>query len=321
MKRALMILTILVFASVFAQAQDSSVPELINYQGKLTDENGNPLEGEHELEFNIWDQASDGTEPLWGPQTFERVQVIQGHFNVILGPRDLLERSIVGAFADSERYLEIRVDGDAISPRQQILSAPFAIGSEHATHADSATNADSASLATHHSNIIPIGSIMPFFGIQEPRGWLMCDGREIDKGQNPEHADLVDYLRDENKVGSTDYQGDVSNEALLPDLRGIFLRGLNDFGTLLKDRSDLKQDPDGAERNLGSDQKDEFAKHNHDRGEYKYLLSRDGHMTVLKLSWDDTASEPNLRWIEEIKAQGGKETRPRNLAVTYIIKY
>lgn len=306
MKRALLTITVLILTVLFADAQEGSVPELINYQGKLTDVNGNPLDGMHKLEFNIWDQASLGTK-LWGPQTFTGVQVIQGHFNVILGPRDGSARSIVDAVADSVRYLEILVDDSVISPRQRILSAPYAI------------QAEKAALATHHSNVVPIGSIMPFFGIEAPAGWLMCDGSEIDGGTNPELTDLVNYLRDENKVGSTEYRGSTSDRALLPDLRGIFLRGLNDFATASGPRSDGKEDPDGAGRNLGADQADEFKSHNHHNGVDIYLLRRTGIHTMMYA--DDSPTEPDLYHSGAIQDRGGNETRPRNVAVTYIIKY
>jgi len=59
MKKTLITLTILIFASI-VQAQLSSVPPLVNYQGRLTDNNGTGLEGQKTLEFNIYDAASSG---------------------------------------------------------------------------------------------------------------------------------------------------------------------------------------------------------------------------------------------------------------------
>ena len=49
-----------------------------------------------------------------------------------------------------------------------------------------------------------------------------------------------------------------------PDLRGMFLRGLNNFGT--GPRSDGKEDPDGASRVLGEYQDDQMQSHTHGGG-------------------------------------------------------
>ncbi|MCK5355240.1 MAG: hypothetical protein KAJ63_08990 [Methyloprofundus sp.] len=114
--------------SAFAQ----SVPPLINYQGMLTDSEGNPAVGTKRLTFNIYASAG-ATDPIWGPQIFTTVPLINGQFNVILGTTDTTGRSLVTAFDGSNRYLGIAVDNGAeMTPRQQVLSAPYAIEAENA---------------------------------------------------------------------------------------------------------------------------------------------------------------------------------------------
>ena len=52
MKRILLAVTVFIFLSgVIAQAQTASVPLLINYQGRLTDNSGVGLTGSKTLEF------------------------------------------------------------------------------------------------------------------------------------------------------------------------------------------------------------------------------------------------------------------------------
>ena len=128
MKQIILTVTILLLSSVFAWAEISGVPQLVNYQGKLTDANGDPLStAEYKLEFNIYDDATGGL-IKWGPQTFGSVPVVRGYFNVILGPVDTGNRSITNGFSGPDGYLGIKVnDGTEIQPRQQILSAPYAI--------------------------------------------------------------------------------------------------------------------------------------------------------------------------------------------------
>jgi len=136
MKKITLAITITFLFCIIVHA-DTSVPPLINYQGMLTDADGNPMTGTtKKLEFNIYDSATGGTK-IWGPQIFDPVPLINGKFNVILGTTDTTGRSIVEAFGAKDRYLGIKVDtGAELAPRQQILSAPYAIQAERASHAD-----------------------------------------------------------------------------------------------------------------------------------------------------------------------------------------
>lgn len=108
----------------------------------MTDANGAPLAtADYVLTFNIYDAATGGTR-VWGPQVFDgpptqghgpKIPVVQGFFNVMLGPVDTGGVSIKDAFNATNRYVEIKVgDNNAMTPRQQILSAPFAIKAESA---------------------------------------------------------------------------------------------------------------------------------------------------------------------------------------------
>ncbi len=137
MKLRLVIMTAILSSACLAGAQDASVPPLMNYQGKLTDEGGGALEGTHDLTFNIYAEpvASGGETPVWGPQVFTAVTLVDGRFNVILST-DTGDRSIAEAFGDAERFLGVQVDeGAEVSPRQQILSAPYALKAEVAAMA------------------------------------------------------------------------------------------------------------------------------------------------------------------------------------------
>src|SRR5262249_49724686 len=64
-----------------------------------------------------------------------RIPVVQGYFNVMLGPVDTTNRPLTGAFLGATRFLEIKVGtNNPISPRQQILSAPYALNSANAAN-------------------------------------------------------------------------------------------------------------------------------------------------------------------------------------------
>lgn len=90
----------------------------ISYQGRLTDGSGNPLAGSHNLLFELWDAPSGGVK-LW-EQTTSGVQVQEGLFSAQLDVNP-------EHFAGQERWLAITVDGQLLSPRQEILPAPYAL--------------------------------------------------------------------------------------------------------------------------------------------------------------------------------------------------
>jgi hypothetical protein len=120
-------------------AGNPTVPFLINYQGTLQDGAGNPIAtGDYELSFSIYSAASGGA-LLWGPQKFNgqsgtglgpRVPVVNGRFNVVLGPVDTGNHPLVDIFNQSATYVEITVGAGApIAPRQRILPTAYAFDS------------------------------------------------------------------------------------------------------------------------------------------------------------------------------------------------
>ncbi len=149
---------LLLFATAISTGQ--SVPKLVNYQGQLTDSQGNPAVGDKKIEFNIYDDATGGT-LLWGPQTFDNVTLINGEFNVVLG-MDTQNRSVDTAFSSDNAFLGMKV-GDAggsvgaeFSPRQQFLAVPYAFRS---LDSDSSSNADlEARIDALENSLFPPGS-------------------------------------------------------------------------------------------------------------------------------------------------------------------
>jgi hypothetical protein len=144
MKRVLILFAIgLLLPAARVPAQ--SVPGFMNFQGQLMGANGSPLAtGDYELTFRIFDAAEGGT-LIWGPQVLDsagsvghgpKIPVVQGYFNVILGPQDTSSRPLSSAFQGATRFLEIKVGtNNPIAPRQQILSAPYALNAGNAASA------------------------------------------------------------------------------------------------------------------------------------------------------------------------------------------
>src|SRR5690349_13640213 len=102
MKRVLILFAISLLLAA-AQAPAQSVPGFMNFQGQLMGASGNPLAtGDYELTFRILD-AAEGGSVVWGPQVLDgagsvghgpKIPVVQGYFNVILGPQDTAGRPL-----------------------------------------------------------------------------------------------------------------------------------------------------------------------------------------------------------------------------------
>jgi len=88
------------------------------YQGELQDD-GQPANGSYDLEFGLWDAASGGT-PIGVPQVLNNTPVTDGLFTVQIDFG-------ADAFDNSDRWLEITVNGIALVPRQPITRAPYSI--------------------------------------------------------------------------------------------------------------------------------------------------------------------------------------------------
>lgn len=147
--------------SLSLPAGGQSIPALLNYQGQISNPTGVPLTtGDYEMAFSIYD-TPDGSTAVWGPQRFNgntglglgmKIPVVQGYFNVALGPVDTSGRSLTSAFGSAPRYVEMTLGTNPpIRPRQQLLTVPFAFRS--------AASADSSKLAGYDwSSILTSGN-------------------------------------------------------------------------------------------------------------------------------------------------------------------
>ncbi|MFQ5454379.1 MAG: hypothetical protein ACE5D6_09370, partial [Candidatus Zixiibacteriota bacterium] len=108
------ILTTLIAVLLIVTMVMATAPQLVNYQGQLTDGTGNPVaDGTYSIMFTIYDAASGGN-VIW-TETQSSVVVTGGLFGTLLGSVTPLNDIV---FNDSIRYLGIRVSSDPeISPR------------------------------------------------------------------------------------------------------------------------------------------------------------------------------------------------------------
>jgi microcystin-dependent protein len=152
---------------------------------------------------------------------------------------------------------------------------------------------------------VPAGTIVAWGGAGDaasvPAGWVLCNGAAV--GRTGAYANLF------AAISISFGGGDGVATFNLPDLRGYFLRGLDATGAVDKD----------ANRKLGSVEADAFASHVHTASHVHGGFTHGGGDLFTAFSDIDGDTLVALTSVAT-GAAGGAETRPRNVAVNYIIK-
>ncbi len=179
----------------------------------------------------------------------------------------------------------------------------------------------------HNAAAVPVGCIMPFAGPVSniPAGWMLCDGSEVSRST---YANLY------NTIGVAWGTGNGSTTFNLPDLRGMFLRGLAGTDTI--------GDPDAPSRlanayggnsgnNVGSYQGDAIRNITGEmNGTYQLVPAgacyANGAFSVTNggghhhSSYQSTSGAV-LTFDASRVVPVGSDNRPKNVAINYIIKY
>lgn len=197
---------------------------------------------------------------------------------------------------------------------------------------DSSTNMVSAQPPSSRFPLggVPIGTVVPFAGSNsktlEAQGWMLCDGRVLNRKT---------YKNLFMTISSHHGKGDGVNTFNIPDYRGMFLRGVS--GDTDRDpEKNARQAPQAGgsiNNEVGSIQSDQLQSHNH-----SLHLNDPGHShTYLdeKQPAPNTFGSDNERGLGDhqrrtdpagtgitvtIDPAGGKETRPVNAYVNWIIR-
>ncbi len=147
----------------------------------------------------------------------------------------------------------------------------------------------------------------PLRALLEPLGWMPCDGREMRISRYPDLFAALGCLY------GGQYERGIFN---LPDLRGMFVRGVDDGAGADPDR-DQRRCPDGNPdySGVGSLQRDALQAHQHDYSEPTgNTVSGDAAQ-----AWNLPA-KPQKTTDPVTGRVSAHETRPRNMAVHYIIR-
>jgi microcystin-dependent protein len=141
---------------------------------------------------------------------------------------------------------------------------------------------------------VPVGSVFCMATTAVPSGYLECDGSDVSRST---YGDLF------AAIGTTWGNGDGSTTFTLPDLRGEFVRGWSNGRTGVDDT-----------RTFASAQGDQVKQHNH-------TFTRSGGGSVQSgggASGTATSTQNTSNYPTTVVDDD--ETRPRNIAMMYVIK-
>ena len=239
---------------------------------------------------------------------------------------------ISNAGLDMLNALPIRFQDSSGSPFVSIQSPSSLSGNIALTLPSSITNGGflqtdgSGNLSFQIVAGVPTGSIFCMAATSVPTGYVKCNGASY--ARSGTYAALFAVI-------GTTYGAVDSSHFNVPDLRGEFVRGLDDGRGI------------DSNRQIGSSQGGAFQSHDHDAdANANSVVTDPGHRHILfggdddansgnKVPTGDTQNEffdqnsvqdattgisVNTDVTIDIDDEGGSETRPRNLAMLYVIK-
>lgn len=274
-------------AAVRAAPGDETTGRTITYSGYL-EEGSAALDGVRSMTFELQRDNGDVLWPTSGGDSTKDVAVTAGRFSVELGGDDM--QSLPDAvFAEGEVFLTVAVAGSQLGGRQRLGTA------RQAVYAD---------------NGVPPGTIVSYGGDQSvPTGWLRCDGSGLSSASYPA---LFAAIGASWGTGATNCMAGGC-DFNLPDLRGVFMRGVD---------AGAGRDPEASARTAagsGGNTGDRVGTYQAD------LLGSHSH--TFPQAWGFTRTGSNsppanatYGSVSETHPTGGVETRPLNVSVVYLIK-
>lgn len=156
----------------------------------------------------------------------------------------------------------------------------------------------------------PVGSVQAFAGLKDkiPSGWLLCDGSPVLRTSYPELFDVI----------GTIYGYTNSSNFLLPDLRGEFIRGFSDGKSGVDTGRTYGSAQTDALQEFGGYMNDACPSYSSFGGIFKYKTSTWGNGSTT--GGDNIYRNSVQIDLDAAGIRTANETRPRNIAMNYIIK-
>ena len=199
-----------------------------------------------------------------------------------------LDKNVTGAILKAYATPTISNATESVSGIVELATAAETIAGSDATRATHPAGVKAAIYAAL------TGQVGFFAMTTPPAGWLKANGAAVSR---------TTYAALFAAIGTTYGIGNGTSTFNLPDLRGEFVRALDDGRNV------------DAGRVIGSWQADEFKSHTHDLP--RELGGTEDMMSLVNTEYSDEG----ISSLSKTGSTGGTETRPRNVALLACIKY
>jgi hypothetical protein len=191
---------------MIAGALQAQAPTTFSYQGRLLQNDGvqGPAAGTVDIVFSIWSgpTSDGGAVELW-TETWNDVALSNGVFSVLLGsngsPLDPAHFQ-----GDTSLYLELEIDGETLSPRQQLGSVPFAMVDVAANELQDLSLTGNTLSLSDDPTTVDLSGYLDNTDVQD----LSLSGNTLSLSNDPSSVDLSPYL-DNTDIQTLDLTGDT----------------------------------------------------------------------------------------------------------------
>lgn len=175
---------------------------------------------------------------------------------------------------------------------------------------------------TFRDTSVPVGGVIQFLGNIGPQsppsnnttdpieawGWMVCDGRQLSVVDYPELYAALGYL-----------YGGQDDTFVIPDLSGMFLRGITTSPAAIEDRTAAQN---GTTNGIGSTQMHALQTHVHSYSKAEQTgVGGTDNTVALAVPNQDTGTPATSPGAEGSVNVSAYETRPSNTFAYYLIKY
>ncbi|MCB1058461.1 MAG: hypothetical protein KDD11_23405 [Acidobacteria bacterium] len=190
--RSRVLSSILALILACAAISSAQVPSTLSYQGRLLENDvaQGPASGTVDIVFSIWSGPTGdaGATQLW-TETWNGVALSNGIFSVLLGSNGSpLSPALFQG--DTSLFLQLTVDGETLTPRQELGSTPFAMVDDPANELqDLSLSGNTLSLSDDPTNV-DLSGYLDNTDAQD----LSLSGNTLSLSNDPTSVDLSGYL-------------------------------------------------------------------------------------------------------------------------------
>ena len=107
--------------------QRASAASVFTYQGYLANQADQPVSGEHDIVFAVYDAPEAGA-LLWGPEAHDNMPIDNGFVSADVG--SITAGGIPSGLLSGGEYLEVTLDGETLAPRIAMTNVQAGVSAE-----------------------------------------------------------------------------------------------------------------------------------------------------------------------------------------------